>query len=289
MTSSPTRNTARSVWPSLSMSSGYAPVTAVKVGDGRRERREAQRSARRALVVVQRRRLAAAGEVQLAAPVVVAVERRHAAADEVLEVTGVAVIDAAGLGHEARRAERRGFVRRTAAPGGHADRQHRPRCAEPTRTHGLNHTRRCTIRGSGTRGTTTGGHADVAPVLRARSPRSPSWRRRPPELLVGRRAGVRRRRLHAGRTSTVGRWPGCGTRPLLELIRQVVPAPTVHARNLFHTSAAMWDAWAAYDAGRRRLHRHREGGGRRRRPQAREAAISYAAYRLLLWRYGTVV
>ena len=34
---------------------------------------------------------------------------------------------------------------------------------------------------------------------------------------------------------------------LLELIRQVVPAPTVHARNLFHTSVAMWDAWAAYD------------------------------------------
>ena len=34
---------------------------------------------------------------------------------------------------------------------------------------------------------------------------------------------------------------------MLELIRQVVPAPTVHARNLFHTSAAMWDAWAAYD------------------------------------------
>ena len=35
---------------------------------------------------------------------------------------------------------------------------------------------------------------------------------------------------------------------LLELIRAVIPAPTVHARNLFHTSAAMWDAWAAYDA-----------------------------------------
>ena len=34
---------------------------------------------------------------------------------------------------------------------------------------------------------------------------------------------------------------------ILELIRQVVPAPTVHARNLFHVSAAMWDAWAAYD------------------------------------------
>ena len=34
---------------------------------------------------------------------------------------------------------------------------------------------------------------------------------------------------------------------LLQLIREVIPAPTVHARNLFHTSAAMWDAWAAYD------------------------------------------
>ena len=34
---------------------------------------------------------------------------------------------------------------------------------------------------------------------------------------------------------------------LLDGIRRDVPAPTVHARNLFHTSAAMWDAWAAYD------------------------------------------
>ncbi len=34
---------------------------------------------------------------------------------------------------------------------------------------------------------------------------------------------------------------------LLDAIRRDFPAPTVHARNLFHTSAAMWDAWAAYD------------------------------------------
>ncbi len=34
---------------------------------------------------------------------------------------------------------------------------------------------------------------------------------------------------------------------LLGAIRLDVPAPTVHARTLFHTSAAMWDAWAAYD------------------------------------------
>ena len=34
---------------------------------------------------------------------------------------------------------------------------------------------------------------------------------------------------------------------VLDAIRRALPAPTVHARNLFHLSAAMWDAWAAYD------------------------------------------
>jgi hypothetical protein len=33
----------------------------------------------------------------------------------------------------------------------------------------------------------------------------------------------------------------------LAAIRRDFPAPTVHARNLFHLSAAMWDAWAAYE------------------------------------------
>jgi hypothetical protein len=71
---------------------------------------------------------------------------------------------------------------------------------------------------------------------------------------------------------------------ILSLIRQVVPAPTVHARNLFHMSAAMWDAWAAYDP--------RADGyfvAEKERASdvlaAREAAISYAAYRILAWRY----
>lgn len=74
---------------------------------------------------------------------------------------------------------------------------------------------------------------------------------------------------------------------LLSLIRQVVPAPGVHARNLFHLSAAMWDAWAAYDP---------DADGyfitdKRQAPavkSARETAISYAAYRILKWRYATV-
>ncbi len=74
---------------------------------------------------------------------------------------------------------------------------------------------------------------------------------------------------------------------LLELIRQVVPAPTVHARNLFQVSAAMWDAWAAFDAkadGYFIKEKHDAGDV----AAAREAAISFAAYRILLWRYGTV-
>ena len=72
---------------------------------------------------------------------------------------------------------------------------------------------------------------------------------------------------------------------LLDAIRRDVPAPTVHARNLFHTSAAMWDAWAAYDP-------QADGYFVHEKLQAddvlaaREAAISYAAYRLLLWRYS---
>ena len=74
---------------------------------------------------------------------------------------------------------------------------------------------------------------------------------------------------------------------LLELIRQVVPAPTVHARNLFHTSVAMWDAWAAYDPAADG-YLVTEKLDTDDVTATREAAISYAVYRLLLWRYGTV-
>jgi hypothetical protein len=72
---------------------------------------------------------------------------------------------------------------------------------------------------------------------------------------------------------------------LLDAIRRDYPAPTVHARNLFHVSAAMWDAWAAYDPradGYVVTEKHEADD-----PQAaREAAISYAAYRTLLFRYA---
>ena len=73
----------------------------------------------------------------------------------------------------------------------------------------------------------------------------------------------------------------------LALIRQVVPAPTVHARNLFHLSIAMWDAWAAYDPeadGYAYLEKHESDDV----TGAREVAISFAAYRILDWRYRRV-
>jgi hypothetical protein len=74
---------------------------------------------------------------------------------------------------------------------------------------------------------------------------------------------------------------------VLALIRQVVPAPGVHARNLFHVSAAMWDAWAAYDstADGYFVTDKRQAGDVR---EARETAMSFAAYRILKWRYATV-
>ena len=70
----------------------------------------------------------------------------------------------------------------------------------------------------------------------------------------------------------------------LDAIRRALPAPTVHARNLFHVSAAMWDAWAAYDptaAG----YFVKEKQTAADVSAARDEAISYAAYRVLTERY----
>ncbi len=71
---------------------------------------------------------------------------------------------------------------------------------------------------------------------------------------------------------------------LLDAIRRDFPAPTVHSRNLFHLSAAMWDAWAAYDpvaAGYFVDEAHQAEDVK----AAREEAMSYAAYRILSHRY----
>ena len=71
---------------------------------------------------------------------------------------------------------------------------------------------------------------------------------------------------------------------LLNAIRRDIPRPGVHARNLFHVSAAMYDAWAAFDA-------TADGYFVSEKQQAadvaaaRHEAISYAAYRMLSHRY----
>ena len=71
---------------------------------------------------------------------------------------------------------------------------------------------------------------------------------------------------------------------LLNAIRIDFPAPTVHSRNLYHTSAAMYDAWATFDdiaAGHFYTAKEQAGDV----VAARDEAISYAAYRVLSARY----
>ncbi len=94
MTLAPRRRTARSVNPSLSTSSGYAPVTAVRsvTDDGSGSKRSAPPTS--LLVPVEGGRLGATGEVQVGQPVVVAVEGGDATADEVLVGAFVRMVDA---------------------------------------------------------------------------------------------------------------------------------------------------------------------------------------------------
>ncbi len=86
---------------------------------------------------------------------------------------------------------------------------------------------------------------------------------------------------------------------LLEAIRSDYARPTVHARNLFHISAAMYDAWAIYSdnaepyfLGRTLSHRNRAfqcEWSSLTLPEnvkpSQEEAMSYAAYRLILHRF----
>jgi hypothetical protein len=71
---------------------------------------------------------------------------------------------------------------------------------------------------------------------------------------------------------------------LLDAIRRALPNPPVHARNLFHTSVAMWDAWAAYDT-QASGYLVKEKDTAPDVAAARNEAISYAAYRVLTSRF----
>ena len=81
---------------------------------------------------------------------------------------------------------------------------------------------------------------------------------------------------------------------LLQAIRDDLARPTVHARNLFHLSAAMYDAWAAWSETATPYHFDESGApcaaaappaaGDIRR--AREEAISHAGWRLVRQRFA---
>lgn len=74
----------------------------------------------------------------------------------------------------------------------------------------------------------------------------------------------------------------------LASIRRQVPKPGVHARNLFHVSVAMYDAWAAFDP-------VADGVFFQEKPvvadvlATRREAISFAAYRVLVDHYSVGV
>src|SRR5213596_1523699 len=74
----------------------------------------------------------------------------------------------------------------------------------------------------------------------------------------------------------------------LSAIRIDLPRPPVHARNLFHVSAAMWDAWAAYDASADAF-LDRESPRTSDPEGDRVVAISFAAYRVLSHLYSLSV
>ena len=75
---------------------------------------------------------------------------------------------------------------------------------------------------------------------------------------------------------------------LLDAIRTDYPAPTVHSRNLFSLSSAMWDAWTAYgDQGTPFIADESPAipDSEEAVLSARNEAISYAAYRILRARF----
>ncbi|MGL1886486.1 MAG: T9SS type A sorting domain-containing protein [Reichenbachiella sp.] len=97
--------------------------------------------------------------------------------------------------------------------------------------------------------------------------------------------------LTNGQNSVAREW----SEALLEAIRIDYARPTVHARNLFHTSTAMYEAWAAYDdiAAQyllgKTVNRHFVVFNDFTRSSdielARNEAISFAAYRVLTYRF----
>lgn len=77
---------------------------------------------------------------------------------------------------------------------------------------------------------------------------------------------------------------------MLGAIARDVPRPVVHARNLFHVSAALFDVWAAFEDDVDQVFAGEKAPEALRGSEtARAEAMSHAAHRVLLHRYGTAV
>ena len=75
---------------------------------------------------------------------------------------------------------------------------------------------------------------------------------------------------------------------LLESIRNDFARPTVHARNLYHVSTAMWDAWATYDQTAECVLFDESHATTNPAIDAwRSEALSYASYRIMTARFTT--
>lgn len=72
---------------------------------------------------------------------------------------------------------------------------------------------------------------------------------------------------------------------LLSAIQRDEPKASIHARNLFHLSIALWDAWAAYDPDAK-PYLHDEKLTAADPNAARAEALSFAAYRILQARFN---
>ena len=74
---------------------------------------------------------------------------------------------------------------------------------------------------------------------------------------------------------------------LLAAIRLDSPRPTVHTRNLFHVSLAMYDTWAAYDPVAQPYLTDESASVQGQSASDRDMAISFAAYRVLVDRFAS--
>lgn len=74
---------------------------------------------------------------------------------------------------------------------------------------------------------------------------------------------------------------------LLNAIRRDFARPPVHARNLYHLSAAMYDCWAVYDPNAGQIFAAEKINPAGDIEAAREESISHAAYRIITHRFAS--